>query len=135
MGRFTNFRLYTHKECANFSNGLCALSGAVVDPDGVACPNFIPKRMMVTPQLGRRKPQTQQLRCLPPIRRLLRYSYPIQQLHYSPRYLPNFWKKYNYRMVTYFMYPWSLYNYFAYFMIAWLNFHRHMWGITIQHML
>jgi len=32
-----------HSECANFRDGICLLTGAKVDPNGTACPNFIPK--------------------------------------------------------------------------------------------
>jgi len=32
-----------HSECANFRDGICLLTGAKVDPNGAACPNFIPK--------------------------------------------------------------------------------------------
>jgi len=32
-----------HRDCANFSNGICLLTGVAVDPEGPACPRFMPK--------------------------------------------------------------------------------------------
>ena len=33
----------THKDCINYSNGVCALFNVKVSPEGAACPNFRPK--------------------------------------------------------------------------------------------
>lgn len=33
----------THKQCANFKNGFCITYGIAVNPDEIACPNFVPK--------------------------------------------------------------------------------------------
>jgi hypothetical protein len=38
-----------HSNCVNFRNGLCSLTGAPVDPDGNACPNYTPKSLAETP--------------------------------------------------------------------------------------
>ena len=43
----------THKECTNFRNGICTLSGVAVYPDGLVCPSFTPKSMTETPQAAR----------------------------------------------------------------------------------
>ncbi|MGQ4915257.1 MAG: hypothetical protein ACP6IU_11030 [Candidatus Asgardarchaeia archaeon] len=32
-----------HKDCINYENGICKRFGIPVDPEGIACPNFIPK--------------------------------------------------------------------------------------------
>ncbi len=39
-----------HRNCSNFRNGLCTLTGAAVDPNGYVCPNFTPKSLAETPQ-------------------------------------------------------------------------------------
>jgi hypothetical protein len=51
----------THKECAHFSDGFCALNGVAVGPDQPACPNFTPKSMMPVPQMAKAYPQSGQL--------------------------------------------------------------------------
>jgi len=40
-----------HGNCVNFSNGFCTLSNVAVDPNGIACPNFIPKSITPRPQI------------------------------------------------------------------------------------
>ena len=59
-----------HGNCVNFSGGLCTLSNVAVDPNGAACPNFIPKGITPQPQI--------------------RYSYP-------PPYIPSPQTWYGYR--------------------------------------
>jgi len=112
MGRSTNFGFHTHKECASFSSGFCIMSGIVVDPNGTACPNFTPKRMITTPHSARAFPQAQQTRWLPPY-----FSESTRQFYYSPGYIPNLWEMYSYQI-----YPWNSYEYFDYLMMLWLNF-------------
>jgi hypothetical protein len=38
----------THRDCANFRGGICAINGVAVDPNGSICPNFAPKGAMTT---------------------------------------------------------------------------------------
>jgi hypothetical protein len=49
-----------HQDCANFRDGICTLNGVVVNPNGVACPNFTPKSKMGTPQTTKAYPEIRQ---------------------------------------------------------------------------
>jgi len=42
---------HVHGNCVNFSSGFCTLNGVVVDPDGVACPKFMPRSSISRPQI------------------------------------------------------------------------------------
>lgn len=42
----------THGDCANFTNGFCALYSATVDPCQPACPSFMPKNPTLTSQIS-----------------------------------------------------------------------------------
>jgi len=42
---------HIHGNCINFSKGFCTLSNVAVDPNEVACPNFIPKNITPQPQI------------------------------------------------------------------------------------
>jgi len=117
----TNFGSHTHKECANFNNGFCTLSGAIVDPNGPACPNFTPKTITTMPQPV--NPQIQQTWRLPP--------YPQQPALYSaqrsylpPSYIPYPWEMYGYNTLypPFFTYLWNPYRYFSYWIMPWFNF-------------
>jgi hypothetical protein len=50
----------THRDCANFRRGLCAINDIAVDPNGPVCPNFAPKGAMATRPIARAHPQTRQ---------------------------------------------------------------------------
>jgi hypothetical protein len=50
----------THRDCVNFSDGVCMLTGVEVDPNKPACPNFIPKIMTARPRAARGYPEAQQ---------------------------------------------------------------------------
>jgi len=52
----------THKNCANFRNGICMLSGTPVDPYGMACPNFTPKVATTPLPMARTYPKVRQPR-------------------------------------------------------------------------
>jgi len=53
MAYSTQHGFPTHRDCANFRNGLCILNGVAVNPNGAACPRFTPKSAMATPQVTR----------------------------------------------------------------------------------
>jgi hypothetical protein len=36
---------YIHKNCVHYKDGLCTLNQISVDPNGSACPRFIPKKL------------------------------------------------------------------------------------------
>jgi len=46
----------THGDCANFTNGFCALYGAAVDPGEPACLSFMPKNPTLTSQMSPMQP-------------------------------------------------------------------------------
>ena len=45
-----------HGDCANFTNGFCALYGVAVDPSEPACPNFAPRNPNPTSQTSPMQP-------------------------------------------------------------------------------
>ena len=50
LSRNEGIRLYpTHKECANFRNGICMLYRIPVNPDAPACPRFTAKSVTAQP--------------------------------------------------------------------------------------
>lgn len=49
-----------HRNCANFRNGFCTLTGAAVDPSESACPNFTPKSLVETPRAAKAYAGTRQ---------------------------------------------------------------------------
>lgn len=55
------YGFHAHRNCANFRDGLCTLSGVAVDPNGPACPNFTPKIIGAKPQAARAYPEARQL--------------------------------------------------------------------------
>lgn len=72
----------SHRDCANFRNGLCTLNGVAVNSNGVACPRFTPKNVMATPQVTRAYPGARQpYQPYPP---QIMQSYPSHMLPLSP---------------------------------------------------
>jgi len=53
-------RFFTHRDCANFRNGICTLNGVAVNPDGVACPRFTSKSITAIPQAVKAYPRASQ---------------------------------------------------------------------------
>ena len=49
-----------HRNCVNFQNGLCTLSGVAVNPYGAACPRFTPKNTTKTLRSGSALPEAKQ---------------------------------------------------------------------------
>ncbi len=113
-----NSAFHTHKECAHFNNGFCTLSGAIVDPEGPACPNFTPKIEAAAPQPA--PPQIQQ--AWRPPAHLQPAFYPVQQSSSPLGYVPYPWA-YGYMMhPPFFTGSWNPYEFFDYWMMPWLNF-------------
>lgn len=42
-----------HKDCINYENGICKHFRIPVDPEAVACPNFIPKTQVLNTSVQR----------------------------------------------------------------------------------
>ncbi len=76
----TRHEFPTHKDCANFRNGICTINGVAVDPNGTICPNFVAKGVMKTRPIARVRPQARQT---------YNTHAPRMQNHppYTPRYL------------------------------------------------
>jgi len=85
-----------HRNCANFSNGICMLTGMPVDPEGAACPNFTPKPVGVQPPA--RRPSGLRPPARPPIPPMA-----------PPAYMAPPWPGYGLRRV-----PWRRYGYSGY---------------------
>jgi len=49
-------RTPTHKDCINFSDGICTFYGRPVDPNQPVCPNFTPKTAVTTPATTYQQP-------------------------------------------------------------------------------
>jgi len=68
-----------HSECANFRDGICLVTGARVNPDGAACPNFVPESTLAyqqpaTAQYGFMQQPVQPLDYIVPPYMLMPYS-------------------------------------------------------------
>ena len=57
MAYSTEYGPSVHRDCVNFQNGLCTLSGVAVDPNGAVCPRFTPRSTMRTLQSGSALPE------------------------------------------------------------------------------
>jgi hypothetical protein len=66
---------HTHKQCANFKNGFCMAYEIIVNPDDLACPNFVPR----TTQQAQTVPRTSYAPYQPA-------APPIQPAGYSPQF-------------------------------------------------
>ena len=79
----------THKECANFRNGICMLSGVAVYPDGPVCPNFTAKIMTDTARTSSARQRPSLKPYASPITPPPQQTYYLpQQFIYSPPYAP-----------------------------------------------
>ena len=87
MSYLKESRFHTHGNCVNFSGGFCTLSNVAVDPNGAACPNFIPKNITSRPQMGY---------SFPPYT-VHPWSSPQARYRYSPPYTPPPQTWYGYR--------------------------------------
>lgn len=84
----------THKDCANFKDGICTLDNAAVDLNGPACPRFVPKAGVgqpYPPQIVPSSPPYMQYGYPPPTYPATMYpgypqmpQYPITQMPPAP---------------------------------------------------